>query len=58
MQGVPDSEGLYNALEALAAEDIEDVRRIGQQVREQLGAVAIPPEVAASRYCRAGGRGC
>ena len=37
---------LYPALEALAADDVEGVRRVGQQVRERLRVAPIPSPVA------------
>lgn len=36
---------LYASLEALAPGDVEAVRQVGQQVRQRLSAVSIPPEV-------------
>jgi pyruvate,water dikinase len=48
MAGVPGASDLYVALDALAAGDIEGVRRLGEEVRRALQEAPIPPEVTAA----------
>jgi pyruvate,water dikinase len=46
MAGVPGSDDLYKSLDSLAHDDVEGVRRIGEDVRRVLQAAPIPPAIA------------
>jgi len=41
----PDPEGLYALLDAIPPDDVDSVRRIGQQVRQTLRTVPVPKEI-------------
>lgn len=45
MAGVPESDELYASLDALSADDVEGVRRVGEEVRRALLAAPIPPAI-------------
>ena len=42
------SEKLYSALERITLDDLETAREIGQQIRADLQAIPVPPEIAAA----------
>ncbi len=46
MAACPDADEIYRLLDAVTPSDVEAVRRIGQQVRQTLLAVPVPPVVA------------
>lgn len=58
MAGVPRVDNLYASLDALAADDIEGVRHLGDEFRRTLHETPVPPEIAsavAAELTRAGG---
>ena len=46
MAASPDAASVYTLLDAITTDDVEEVRRVGRQVRQTLLAVSIPADVA------------